>query len=198
MNALKTLNAQLAEVRQAQTKESAALGDIAAERFELGRNHGGKAARIIAAEADLIEQLARRELDESSDVPSAEKVLADSKASPDDGFERATRLRVLATLEQRHTDKYAELHEKSLIIMGSIKTAEVEAINTKVVDILIDAEVAMVTLARAGPMLAAASELLAERGQPWKYSRLNEPAIAFKNTPTPNAARAEILSALAS
>lgn len=197
MNELATLRAQLGVIRSEQSEKSAALAEIGAERFELERNPGGKAARITGAESDLIEQLARRELGEPCDVPAAEKALADAKALPDDGFERAARARVLTTLEQRHTDRYAELHANGLTLIEQIKRVEIDALNDLANSLRNDAKAAMEETARAEAMLNAIRSELNERGASYTLPPLNEQAVILACQPTQTQARAEIVAALA-
>jgi hypothetical protein len=194
---LKSLNAQLAQVRADQAKASARLGDIAAEKFGIESNPAGKAATVAAAEQDLIENLARQELGDPCDVPAAEKRLADAKAQPDDGIATAARLRVLDVLRQRLELEHAALHEKGLAIQAEIRTAEVEALRIQANEIRGDAETAMETIARAESLLAAVGVELNERGANYDLPALREGAVAFRSRLAPNDARNQILAALA-
>lgn len=197
MNELKSLNDQLAAIRAEQSKASAQLGDIAAEEFDLKSSTNTKAAKVAAAEEHLIDQLARRELGEPADVPAAEKALADAKALPDDGFERAARLRVLTTLEQRHTDRYAELHAQGLDLIEQIKRVEIDALNDLANSLRNDAKAAMESTARAEALLNAVRTELNERGASYTLPLLNEQAVILACQPTQTQARAEVLDALA-
>lgn len=194
---LKSLNAQLAQVRADQAKASARLGDIAAEKFEIESNPTGKAATVAAAEQDLIENLARQELGDPCDVPAAEKRLADAKALPDDGIATAARLRVLDVLRQRFEADHQELHEKGLAIQAEIRTAEVEALCIQANEIRNDIEAAFETAALNEPRLIAVRELLTERGHAWTLPPVVEAAVHARVKPNVNQARAEILASLA-
>lgn len=194
---LKSLNAQLAQVRADQAKASARLGDIAAERFDIESNPAGKAATVAAAEQDLIENLARQELGDPCDVPAAEKRLADAKAQPDDGIATAARLRVLDVLKARFETEHAALHEKGLAIQAEIRTAEVEALNDLANELRNEAKTAMETVARSDSLLIAVRVELNARGANFTLPQLSEIAVAAAATLTPNQARAEIALALA-
>lgn len=196
-NALKILNDQLATVRAEQSKCSASLGEIAAERFELEHNPSTKAAAVEAAENDLIEQLARHKFGEPNDVPAAEKALAAAKGLPDDRFEAGVRLRVLTTLEQRHTARYAELHAQGLALIEQIKRAEIDALNDMANDLRNNAKSAVEATAHAEALLNAVRIELNERGASYTLPPLNEQAVILACQPTQTQARAQIIESLA-
>ena len=197
MDDLKTLHAELATVRAEQSKASAQLGDIAAEEFDLKSNPGTKAAKIAAAEENLIDQLHRLDIGETHDVPAAEKALAEAKALPDDGFAAAARLRTLATFRQRAETEHQACHERGLVIMAAIKQAEVEALRIQANEVRNDAEVAMETVARSEFLLNAIRAELNERGASYDLPALNEQAVAYRARLNPNQARSEVVAALA-
>lgn len=197
LKTLTNLRAELAAIRAEQSKASSALGDIAAEEFDLLNDQGTKIARVTAAENHLIDQLARRDLGEPCDVPAAEKALIEAKALPDDGFERAARLRVLDTLKQRHEAKHAECHEKGVALMAAIRAAEIEALNDMANDLRNDAKAAMEATARAEALLNAVRTELNERGASYTLPPLNEQAVILACQPTQTEARAEVTAALA-
>lgn len=173
MNDLKTINAQLAEVRLEQSKCSESLGEIAAERFELERNPGTKAARIAVAENDLIEQLARHKFGEPSDVPAAEKALAAAKGLPDDRFEAGVRLRVLTTLEQRHTARYAELHAQGLTLIEQHRAAQVDHLETMAREAMSETRGTLTIVANKVAEVQAIRRTLEAVGGSWTFGSID-------------------------
>lgn len=194
---LKTLNAQLGEVRRAQAGIAAKLGDLSAEKFELESEARDKAVAVEAAEVALVAALADAETGLPADVPAARKALDEAKAQAAIVGETATRLRVLDALRGRHESEHAALHEKGLSVMAAIRAAELDAITAKGADLLADTEAAMATVARNACLLAACQSLTAERGASWPHAVLNEAAVTYRHQITQNQARDAIADALA-
>lgn len=196
MNDLKSLKAQLAEVRRAQAGIAAKLGDIAAERHDIEAEVADRAATLEAADMALVAALAARELGDDADVEGAQKALADARLLAQNAIEPSQRLRVIDALRQRHESEHQVLHGKGIALMASIRTAEAEALVLVANGIYNDCETALEQLAMAEPRLLAVRALLNEYGRSWHLPQLSEAVVRSRFNITPNQARASVLADL--
>lgn len=177
---LKSLNAQLAKVREAQSEVSGKLGDIGAERHEIETAANDRAAAVSAAEQDLVDSLAREELGEKSDVEAARQRLNAARAQAENGVGTAQRLRVLDVLAARFNAEATALHEKAAGLMREIAAAEAEILRAKAEALRDEATAAMRTIARLEHELPVLRNLIVERGGSWDMQPLSEGAIAHQ------------------
>lgn len=197
MNELQKLNAQLAAIRKGQAELASKLSELGAERFEIESASNDRAASIEVAEQNLIEELARQELGEQSDVASAQQRLDEARQQAAKGIEPTQRLRVLDTLKTRFEGEHTALHEKGLTIIAAIKQAEADALEVLAAELHNDAESALEALTQAEPRLNAIRVLLAEYGRTWSLPILNEAQVRARFNITPADARRQILAKLA-
>lgn len=170
---LKALNAELAEIREAQSKLAAKLGDIGAERHEIETAASDRAAAVSAAEQELVEQLALEELGEQSDAEGAQQRLNAARLKAENGVEAAQRLRVLDALRARFDAEAQALHEKAATLMAQIAAAEVEILREKAAALRDEAVAAMRLIARVDLEVPALRTLIAERGGSLEFQPLH-------------------------
>lgn len=161
---LKTLHAELAEIRDAQSKLAVKLGDIGAERHEIETAASARAAAVSAAEQELVDQLALEEVGEQSDAEGARQRLNAARVQVENGVEAAQRLRVLDALRARFESDNQALHEKGVGLIAEIAAAEVEILRAKATALRDEAAEAMRLIARVDLEIPALRRLIEARG----------------------------------
>lgn len=164
---LNHLHEELDGIRAMQSETASRLADIGAERFEIESAIKARADAVAAAEDDLVEQQARNELGEPSDVATAQKNLdaALSQAGTDDGGQQ--RLRVLDALKNRFDLKARSVHERALELMAEIKAGQIEILHQRADEIRNQADLAYSQMRDCASQAVALSSVLNSLGSHW-------------------------------